>query len=264
LFRLVFPRVVDPILDAAAGLVPGDEENETRYQALIDRDDSFREARYREGRRWRGVLHHFVAPPARVLDLGAGDGAIELALNAGQYVTTSVDREWNTVAPRLGVRRVIADAGALPFREATFDALICLETIEHFTDARAACAEGARVLREGGRVVLITPPRLRWIFRPDPHFGIRFLLMLPSSMQRRIAARRGFDQPHHFVDRIYTSATSIAKLFPGCRIEHTMMRSRLPKRWFWEAIVLRKQKPEAANQKPEDRNQKTEGRRWKT
>src|SRR3954447_5336496 len=245
-FRAIFPRVVDPILDAPPGLVPNDAANETRYQRLIDRNDAFREARYRKGMRWRTVLHHFTPPPARVLDLGAGDGAIELALNAGRYVTTSVDREWNTVAPKLGVRRVIADAGALPFREGTFDALICLETIEHFTNARAACAEGARVLREGGRIVLITPARLRWLFRPDPHFGIRFLLMLPSSTQRRIAARRGFDQPHHFVDRIYTSAASIAKLFPRCRIEHTMMRSRMPRRFFWEALVLRK------NQKPEE------------
>jgi|SRR6185369_10789396 len=239
-FRRVFPRVVDPVLDAAPVLLPADAAIETRYQSLIDRNDAFREARYREGIRWRGVLRHFVAPPARVLDLGAGDGAIELALNTGGYLTTSVDREWNTVAPRLGVRRVIADAGALPFRDTTFDAVVCLETIEHFTDARSACAEGGRVLREGGRVVLITPPRLAWIFRRDPHFGIRFLLMLPSSMQRRVAARRGFDQPHHFVDRIYTSAAAIAKLFPRCRIEQTMRRSRLPKRWFWEALVLRK------------------------
>lgn len=240
LFRVLFPRVVDPVLDAPPAPLPEDEEIETRYQSLIDRDDSFREARYREGIRWRGVLRHFLPPPARVLDLGAGDGAIELALNVAGYVTTSVDREWNTVAPRLGVRRVIADAGALPFRKGAFAAVICLETIEHFTNARAACAEGSRVLREGGRVVLITPSRLAWIFRRDPHFGIRFLLMLPSSMQRRIAARRGFDQPHHFVDRIYTSAASIAKLFPRCRIERTMTRSRLPKRWFWDALVLRK------------------------
>jgi len=239
-YRRRVPRVVDPILDAPPVLLPADGENETRYQALIDRNDPFREARYREGTRWRGVVHHFIDPPARLLDLGAGDGAIELALNAGQYITTSVDREWNTVAPRLGVRRVIADAGALPFRDATFDGVICLETIEHFSNARAACAEGSRVLRDGGRVVLITPARLAWIFRRDPHFGIRFLLMLPSAMQRRVAARRGFDQPYHFVDRIYTSAASIAKLFPRCRIEHTMRRSRLPRRWFWEALVLRK------------------------
>src|SRR4051794_8445555 len=90
-FRLVFPRVVDPILDAPPRTVAEDEAIETRYQALIDRNDLFREARYREGIRWRGVLEHFISPPARLLDLGAGDGAIELALNAGQYITTSVD-----------------------------------------------------------------------------------------------------------------------------------------------------------------------------
>ena len=240
LFRLLFPRLVDPILDAPLDFRPEDDAIETRYQALIDRTDPFREARYREGIRWRGVLQHFSPPPARLLDLGAGDGAVELALNAGGYLTTSVDREWNTVAPRLGVRRVIADAGALPFRDATFDGIVCLETIEHFADARAAGAEGSRVLRGGGRVVLITPARLAWIFRRDPHFGIRFLLMLPSAMQRRVAARRGYDQPYHFVDRIYTTATSIAKLFPGCRIEHTMTRARAPKRFFWDALVLKK------------------------
>src|SRR6266576_1190188 len=106
-FRTVFPRVVDPLLDGPPAILAEDGAIETRYQALIDRNDPFREARYREGIRWRGVLSHFAAPPARVLDLGAGDGAIELALNAGHFITTSVDREWNTVAPRLGVRRVI-------------------------------------------------------------------------------------------------------------------------------------------------------------
>jgi SAM-dependent methyltransferase len=241
LFRRFVPRLRDPILDAPPELVDADASLESRYLSLIDREDAFREARYREGIRWRGVLRHFTPPPARVLDLGAGDGAVELALNAGGYTTTSVDREWNTVAPRLGVRRVIADAGALPFRDATFDAVICLETIEHFANARAAGAEASRTLRDGGRVVLITPPRLAWIFRPDPHFNIRCLLMLPSRLQRAVAARRGFDQPYHFVDRIYTSSASIARVFPRAHIEHVMTRFRLPKRWFWDAIVLRKE-----------------------
>ncbi len=240
MYRRLFPRILDPILDAPQNVSALDEEVESGYQLLIDRGDPFREARYREGIRWRGVVSHFQRPPARLLDLGAGDGAVELALNHGGYVTTSVDREWNAVAAKLGVRRVIADATALPFRDGTFDAEICLETIEHFADARAACAEGSRVLRTGGRVVLITPARPAWIFRRDPHFGIRFFLMLPSSVQRRVAARRGFDQRYHFVDRIYTSAVSIVKLFPRCRIEHIMRRSRLPRRWFWEALVLRK------------------------
>src|SRR5262245_15236452 len=89
LFRLVFPRVVDPILDAPLQRLDVDSLIEDQYLSLIDRSDPFREARYREGIRWRGVLNHFVPAPARVLDLGAGDGAIELALNAGGYITTS-------------------------------------------------------------------------------------------------------------------------------------------------------------------------------
>jgi SAM-dependent methyltransferase len=240
-FRLLFPRIVDPILDAPPRTLDGDAALESRYLALIDRGDAFREARYREGIRWRGVLAHFAPPPARVLDLGAGDGAIELALGAGGYAVTSIDREWNTVAPRLGVRRVIADAAALPFRDGTFGAVICLETIEHFADARAAGREASRVMRAGAKLVLITPPRLAWMLRRDPHFGIRFLLLFPPAVQRWIAARRGFDQPHHFVDRIYASVPSIARRFPRTRVAHVMTRVRAPRRWFWDAIVLEKE-----------------------
>lgn len=48
-----------------------------------------------------------------------------------------------------------APAGRLPFADATFDAVACLEALEFLPSARAALAECVRVLRPGG-VLLLT------------------------------------------------------------------------------------------------------------
>jgi SAM-dependent methyltransferase len=45
-------------------------------------------------------------------------------------------------------------ADRLPFPAAAFDAVVCLEALEFFADARAALAECLRVLRPGGRLLL--------------------------------------------------------------------------------------------------------------
>ena len=95
----------------------GDESAlERSYLVAVasESSDLFVAARYYEGIRWRTVLRGFVPPPARLLDLGAGNGAIELAMSAGGYKAFSVEREWNDVARILRVRRVIADCGGSP------------------------------------------------------------------------------------------------------------------------------------------------------
>ncbi|HEV7919761.1 MAG TPA: class I SAM-dependent methyltransferase [Thermoanaerobaculia bacterium] len=200
----------------------------------------FLRQRYAEGIRWRQVLRAYLPPPARLLDLGAGNGAIELAMQAGGYSVVSVDAGWNDDARRLAVRRVVADAAALPFRPAVFDALLLLETVEHLPDVRAAARECARVLRAAAPALVTTPPRWRYALRADPHFAIRFLLLLPARLQRAVAARRGFAGPHHHVDRIYGSVPQLARSFAPFAVQEVLSRSRLPKRWFWDAVVLRR------------------------
>jgi len=48
-----------------------------------------------------------------------------------------------------------ADATALPFADAAFDLATCRLAAHHFTDAQSAFREVARVLRRGGRFVLV-------------------------------------------------------------------------------------------------------------
>jgi len=225
------------VLDAL--LTPGEHDyaNEKRYRAVAETGDAFGAGRYAEGMRWRHVLETYVRPPARVLDVGAGNGAIELALGAGGYLVVSIDAEWNDDARRLEVRRVVADAASLPFRAGSFDAALSLETIEHLPDARASSLELARVLRDGATVLLTTPPRWRYALGRDPHFGIRFLTLLPAGMQRRVAARY---RRNEFVDRIYGSVAQVSRAMQPLRLSAVLSRSRMPQRWFWDALVFRK------------------------
>lgn len=261
LYRLIFPRRTDPLLDAELCSYPADAgfarayEREVTTAAGGPGEAAFLEARFREGVRWREVLLRLLAeqestPRARgrhrVLDLGAGNGAIELALAAcPDLLPVSVDRLWNDEARRIHrrasvpFRRVVAEATALPFRDAAFDAALSLETLEHLAEPVTAGRETVRVLRSGAPILLTTPPRWRYALRPDPHFGLRGLALRSLEAQRRIAARHGFDGPHHYVDRLYGSTRQIARLFPGFQVVRVLTRSRAPRKWLWDALVLR-------------------------
>lgn len=103
-------------------------------------------------------------PTDRVIDLGSGAGHAGLALAPHVARVDAVDPtpEMHAVAARLaadrGVTNVVAveaSAGALPYPDATFDIAVSRFSIHHWPDVRGALREAARVLRPGGRVVLI-------------------------------------------------------------------------------------------------------------
>jgi ubiquinone/menaquinone biosynthesis C-methylase UbiE len=49
------------------------------------------------------------------------------------------------------------DALRLPFKDETFDRIICSEVMEHVDDDRAACAELTRVLKKDGLIAITVP-----------------------------------------------------------------------------------------------------------
>jgi len=55
-------------------------------------------------------------------------------------------------------RFVAADAGRLPLREASVDAVTANDAVEHFSEPEAVLAELARVVRRGGRLFVTFPP----------------------------------------------------------------------------------------------------------
>lgn len=88
----------------------------------------------------------------RVLDLPAGYGRLTDALRAMGHEVTSADI--NRERPDY---RYVDMSAPLPFEGASFDAVLCLEGVEHLVDPVAFIAELSRVVRPGGHVVLSTP-----------------------------------------------------------------------------------------------------------
>jgi SAM-dependent methyltransferase len=88
-----------------------------------------------------------------VLDIGCGRGYIGEIVRArgGRY--TGLD----LVPSRGGFALSIGDAAALPYRDAAFDAVFCIDAFEHIPDPVRAAHEMRRVLRPGGFVFLSTP-----------------------------------------------------------------------------------------------------------
>jgi ubiquinone/menaquinone biosynthesis C-methylase UbiE len=100
----------------------------------------------------------------RVLDLGCGAGHTALAMAPGAAHVTAVDVTPSMVATatRLtaerGVKNLsirVADVVDLPFPDAQFDIVTSRVAAHHFADPRPALSEALRVLRPGGRLLLI-------------------------------------------------------------------------------------------------------------
>jgi SAM-dependent methyltransferase len=98
-------------------------------------------------------------PPARVLDVGGGAGIWASHLQAGGYevVTTDLLEAHPALARARGVRHcAAADARALPFADATFDAVLLLGPLYHLAsvgDRLRALRECHRVTRDSGVLV---------------------------------------------------------------------------------------------------------------
>jgi ubiquinone/menaquinone biosynthesis C-methylase UbiE/uncharacterized protein YbaR (Trm112 family) len=118
------------------------------------------------GRPLAGALRGQVAP--LVLDVGTGTGRLPLALFEqptfqGRVIGLDASRRMLALAAektrgrRNRLDLLWDDAGRLPFAEATFDAVTCLEVLEFTPDPLAQLAELVRVLRPGG--LLLTTRR---------------------------------------------------------------------------------------------------------
>ncbi len=97
------------------------------------------------------------APGRRLADIGGGTGNYALALKREGWRPVVVDRSTDMLvrAAGKGLETVEADAQHLPFEDGTFDAAMMISMLHHVEDRRAALAEARRVLRQGGRLVVL-------------------------------------------------------------------------------------------------------------
>jgi demethylmenaquinone methyltransferase / 2-methoxy-6-polyprenyl-1,4-benzoquinol methylase len=127
-------------------------------------------------RRAAGIVREW--EPARILDLATGSGDLALTLRATCLRSLIVGADFChpmlLEASRKGVAHLVAaDGMRLPFRGGSFDAVTIAFGLRNMESWPAALAEMARVLRPGGRLLVLdfaVPPRpLRWLYRPYLH-----------------------------------------------------------------------------------------------
>lgn len=99
-------------------------------------------------------------PPGRsgrVLDAGAGEGALSDALTRRGYRVIASDRDPAGFRSR-AIPFVQANLNAaLPFASGSFDAVVSAEVLEHLENPHHLAREFARILRPGGTLVVTTP-----------------------------------------------------------------------------------------------------------
>jgi SAM-dependent methyltransferase len=154
-----------------------------------------------------------------VLEIAAGTGVVTRALASGlaegvSIVATDLNQAMLDHASALGTTRAVewrqADAMALPFADATFDAVVCQFGVMFFPDKPRAFAEARRVLKPGGIFLFNVWDRiaenefadtvttaLESVFPNDPP---RFLARTPHGYHERAAIERdlaggGFSTP---------------------------------------------------------------------
>jgi ubiquinone/menaquinone biosynthesis C-methylase UbiE len=152
----------------------------------------------------------------RVLDVAGGDGywAGQARKRGADAVSVDLSRKKMTFGKKLGSVPALleADALQLPFKDGSFDRVMSICAIEHFSDGPRALAEMARVLAPGGELVMSADAITRGAQWPR----------LFDTHCRRYAVKRTYDhaQLGHLLGRWGLEVTEYTYQFRGERAEH--------------------------------------------
>jgi SAM-dependent methyltransferase len=141
--------------------VPAGVDLDYRMEDFEPGAGSGRDSLFYHQRTDRAVLDEVVSqPPGRALDVACGSGALAARLGEAGWEAWGLEASshmlglgrWQGFDRRVVMVRGIAEA--LPFREGSFDGVLCKGSLDHFADQAASIEEAARVLRPDGRLVI--------------------------------------------------------------------------------------------------------------
>lgn len=142
------------------------EKRRQRTRAYFDELAGRFGRRYMPGRSWKALAEALLAlmPSVDAADLGAGEGAVTflLARRAKHVYAVDSSRQMVEYGSRLAAERGFAnvefrlgDLEGLPLEDACVDMAFFSQSLHHAQHPERAVAEAWRILRPGGRVVVL-------------------------------------------------------------------------------------------------------------
>lgn len=121
---------------------------------------------YVPGKSWKSYAEAFLRllPPMNLADLGAGDGGFALTLAQQAQSVIAVDSSEKMIevgrdqAQRASIANIefrLGDMEELPIESASIDVAFFSQSLHHAAHPGRALAEAARILKPGGRVVVL-------------------------------------------------------------------------------------------------------------
>jgi ArsR family transcriptional regulator len=112
---------------------------------------------------WARALGHLL-PPLDVVDIGCGDGYLTIEMARWARHVIGIDRSDEVLerAKALATRRRVANVewrkgelARLPLHDESIDVALVSQALHHANDPERAVAEAARILRPGGRLLIL-------------------------------------------------------------------------------------------------------------
>jgi ubiquinone/menaquinone biosynthesis C-methylase UbiE len=171
-----FAQMLGVLRQAAAEIPEAGEDSEALRLALRRRQDKMRAyfdelagkfgRNYVPGRSWQGLAETLLTlmPPMVIADLGAGEGTFSQLLARRSKKVIAIDNSDKMVeygrelARKHGVKNLEyrkGDLEAVPIRDATVDLAFFSQALHHAQHPERAVAEASRILKPGGRIVVL-------------------------------------------------------------------------------------------------------------
>jgi ubiquinone/menaquinone biosynthesis C-methylase UbiE/DNA-binding MarR family transcriptional regulator len=171
-----FSQMLRVLRQAAAEIPEAEQDSEALRLALRRRQDKMRAyfdelagkfgRNYVPGRSWQGLAETLLTllPPMVIADLGAGEGTFSQLLARRSKKVIAVDNSEKMVeygrelARKHGVKNLEyrkGDLEGVPIRDATVDLAFFSQALHHAQHPERAVAEAWRILKPGGRIVVL-------------------------------------------------------------------------------------------------------------